>query len=261
MESVMSRTIAEVSKDIETTTEIVNYVLEAVPSSQRPAVQTAMIQASERLPKLLDEMKEAVIPSKLIGLFADGDKTSIDKVAEFLTRENEDGTNNGGIVLDAAQLYRSITDLVEGSYSRDRIFCTTQYSLMIQKISTIAIDLGYREIESPKFKETICPNTAATLAHIRNCLRECRVGDQANIDLLTKALVDAIVRNQIDSKQIPVMIIGVASMEERNAIATLFSRSFDYTFKVGFEPTAQKIVALFKAQKQVDVEEPKKDDE
>jgi hypothetical protein len=249
------RTIAEVSKDIAEVTEVVSQELEGVPYGIRPAVQMQIIQASEKLPKLLQEMKEIVIPSKLVGLFASGDKTSIDKTASFLTEANPDtGKTNGGILLDAAQLYRSVTDLVEPSYSRDRIFCTTQYSLMIQKITHIATDLGYLEIESPKFRETICPDTATTLSHIRNLLRECKVGDQANIDLLTKTVIDGIVRDGIDSKQIPVIVVGVGSVDERNAIATLFSRSTDYVFPVGFTPTVPKIVALFKAQKQADVE-------
>jgi hypothetical protein len=240
----MSRTLAEVSKDVEETTRVVSQEIEAVHYTARPAVQMAMIQASERLPKLLDEMKSIVIPSKLVGLFASGDKTSIDKTAELLTK-------NEGIVLDAAQMYRSVTDLVEPSYSRDRVFCSTQFHLMIQKITSIAIDLGYLEIEAPKHRETTCPDTAATLGHIRRILRECRVGDQANIDLLTKSILDVIVREQIDSQKIPVMVVGVGSVDERNAIATLFNKSIDFTFPKDFDPTVAKIVSLFKEQKKV----------
>jgi hypothetical protein len=242
------RTIKEISNDIEAANDLLTKEVDALPYGVRPALRAQMIQASEKLPQLLDEMKSVVVPSKLVGLFASGDKTSIDKVAEFLTA-------NDGVVIDAAQVYRTITDLVEPSYSRDRIFCTTQYSLLVQGITKIAGDLGYLEIESPKFKETICPDTASTLAHIKNCLRECRVGDQANVDILTKTVIDAIVKNEIDSKQIPVMVIGVTSTEERNAIAVLFSRAVDYVFPTKFEPSAQKIVALFKVQKQVDVDE------
>jgi hypothetical protein len=248
------RTIKEISEEIETTNELLKREVDAVPYGVRPALRGQIIQASERLPKLLDEMKAVIIPSKLIGLFATGDKTSIDKTAEFLTHTDEEGKSNGGVVLDAAQMYRTITDLVEPSYSRDRVFCTTQFSLLIQGITEIGNNLGYQEIEAPKHKETTCPDTAATLAHIRNTLRGCHVGDQANIDLLTKNAIDAIVRDKIDSKQIPVIVIGVASVEERNAIATLFSRSVDFVFPTKFEPTAAKIVAMFKAQKQVDPE-------
>ena len=244
----MQRTIKEISEDIETTNELLKREVDAVPYGVRPALRAQIIQASERLPKLLEEMKAVIVPSKVVGLFATGDKTSIDKTVEFLTQ-------NGGIVLDAAQIYREITDLVEGSYSKDRTFCTTQFSLLVQGITEVGNDLGYLEIEAPKYKETICPDTAATLAHIRNTLRECHVGDQANVDLLTKGLIDAIVRDKIDSKQIPVIVIGVASVEERNTIATLFSRSVDFAFPLKFEPTAAKIVALFKAQKQIDTDE------
>ena len=244
------RTIDQISAEITDTAVIASQEIEKVALGQRPAVQMSMIQASERLPKLLEEMEELAIPSRLVGLFADGDKTSIDKAAKIVTKE-------GGVVLDAAQLYRSVVDLVEPSYSKDRNFCTTQYSLVIQKISQIATDLGYLEIQPPKFKEAICPDTASTLQHVKNCLRECGVGDQATKDLLTKSIVDAIVRNKISSSQIPVMVIGANSVQERNAISVLFSRSVNYTFLPEFVPTVAKVAALFKEQKQKNLEEEK----
>ena len=244
----MSRTIAEVSKDIADTNAIFSQEIEAAPRGQRAAVQMAIIQASERLPKLLDEMKEVIIPGKLIGLFATGDETSLVKVAEFL-KEND------GIVLDASELYRSITDVIEPSYSKERVFCTTQYGLMINKLSDIGHSLGYREIESPKYNERICPDAACTTAHVKLCLRECKVGDQANVDLLTKQAIDVIVRNKIDAKQIPVMVTGVTLADEKNTIATIFSRTIDYNFPKDFTPTVKNITALFKQQKQQDLED------
>jgi hypothetical protein len=237
----MSRTITEISEDISATNKVLHQEIEAVSYGQRPAVQISMTQAAERLPRLLEEIKDAVIPGRLVGLFATGDETALVKVAEFLKA-------NEGIVLDASQMYRTIVDLVEPSYSRDRTFCSTQYHLMIQKVTEIGQNLGYQEIEAPKFKEAICPTTASTMAHIKRMLRDCKVGDQANTDLLTNTVVDAIVKGEIDSTQIPVMVIGVSSVEERNAIARLFNRSIDHTFPKGFDPTVKNITMLFKQQ-------------
>jgi hypothetical protein len=47
------------------------------------------------------------------------------------------------------------------------------------------------------------------------------------------------------------MVVGVGSVDERNAIATLFNKSVDFTFPVNFNPTVAKIVSLFKEQKKV----------
>jgi hypothetical protein len=238
-----TRTIRDIIKDIQNTNSILRKEIESVPYGQRPALQIAMIQASEKLPRLLSEIKQVVVPTRLVGLFASGDETSINKTAAFLV-ENE------GIVLNANKIYQDIASRVEPSYSKDRLFCTTQYSLMVGAISDIGLELGYLEIESPKFKELVCKTFADTVTHIKNTLRECKVGDQANVDLLTNAVVDAIVKEEIDSKQIPVIVTGVTSIEERNAIATIFNKSIDFTFSPDFEPTAEKIVALFKSQSQ-----------
>jgi hypothetical protein len=233
------RTIEQIGNDIKSTNNILKRELEAVPYGQRPAFQIAFIQATERLPKLLDEMKKVVIPHRLLGLFASGDNDTIKNVSKFLI-------NNEGLVIDAAQMYRTIADLVEPSYDKTRNFTTTQYGLMIQGITNIGIELGYAEIEPPKFVEKFCPKPTDTLEHIRTALRNCHVGDQANVQLLTKQIVDGIVKNEIDSPQIPVMVIGTASVEERNVVATLFSHSNDYVFPSNFEPTVPKLVSLFK---------------
>jgi hypothetical protein len=189
----------------------------------------------------------------MIGLFVSGDATAISKVSALLVK-------NEGLVLDAGQMYREIADLVEPSFSNDRVFTTTQYSLFVQGVRKIGENLGYLQIEAPKYRETTCPTSASTIAHIRSMLKECKVGDPANLELLTNSAVDAIIRNKIDSKQIPVMVIGCASTEERNVIATMFARSADFELPAGFEPTVQKIVSMFKAQKQT-AEETKTDED
>lgn len=248
----MSRTLPEISKDIENANALLKTELPAIPFGQRPAMHTAMINAGASLPLLLEELKNEVIPSRLVGLFATGDLTAINETIEFLTKSD-------GISLDANEMYRSIVDLVEPSYGPDRTFSTTQYSLMIRKVSDIGINLGYLEINPPKYSECICPDTLSTMMHVKKMLRSCKVGDQANIDLLTNKVVDVIVTNKISSKFIPVIITGVTSQEEKNAIATLFCQTTDHNFKKDFKPTQKTIQQLFKQQAQENQEQDKKE--
>jgi hypothetical protein len=237
------RTLQEISKDLAEATASATMELDAVPYKNRAAAQTVIIQATEKLPKLLEEIKEVVVPNRLVGLFATGDTESTVRTALFLE-------SNGGVVVDASKIYDDIADLIEPSYSKERIFCTTQYSLLIQGVRALASELGYLEVESPPFKETICKTREDTINHVRTTLRECGVGDMANRDMLSKQIIDTIVRDSVDSKQIPVLIVETSSVEERNAIAALFARSVDYKFAPGFVPTAAKVVSLFKATKQ-----------
>ena len=238
------RTVKEVIKEIAVLRETASMSVENVPWGQRPAFQMSVIQANQKIPELLKELKGICIPGRLIGLFAYGDKEAIEETGAFLI-------DNEGIVLDAEAVYRSVADLVEPSYGPERVFdVAPQMALLVQKISEIGINLGYWQIEAPKFQEAICKDYAATLSHVRNILRECGVGDQANIDILTNEVIDAIVKGVIDSKQIPVLVKGVSSIQEQNAIATMFNKTTTHTFKSNFEPTEKSIVAMFKKEEE-----------
>jgi hypothetical protein len=245
----MIRSTQEIIKEIQNTNAILHQEIESIPYAQRPAVQISMTRAAEKLPVLLDEIKSIVIPYRLVGLFAGGATTAIEEVAALLNK-------NEGLVLDANKLYNDITNTAEASYGCDREFSTTQYNLIVQGISNIAIDLGYLEIIPPKFVNKMCRTWLDTFNLVKDTIREFGVGDQLNVDLFKKQIIDWIVRCQIEAKQIPVLVTGVSEQAEKNQIATLFCRTIDYTFETTFVVNAKNITALF-SKKQVDKTENK----
>lgn len=234
----MIRNIQEIVKEIKNTNAILNQDIENIPYAQRPAVEIAITRAREKLPKLLEEIKQLVIPYRLVGLFATGNENSINEVGQFLAK-------NEGLVLDANKLYNDITALVEPSYGTEREFCTTQYHLMVQAVSSLAVDFGYLEVEPPKFINQMCPTKDDTLKLIKEVVRDCGAGDQINVDLIKKTIIDWVVRCNIEAKQIPVLIVGVTNPVEKNKIATLFCRTIDYNFEANFTVNAKTITALF----------------
>ena len=221
------KTTKEIIENIKKVNKTLHTDIDSVPYGQRPALQGSIIRASEKLPKLLEEIENIIFPNLLVGLFADGDKDSIDQVTTVLNKTE-------GIVLDAEKLYQTIVNLVEPSYGSDRKFCTTQYGLMVQELTAIATDLGYLEIVSPPFIEKVCKTRQDTANHVRECLSVNNVGNQLNVDLLKKEIVDKIVKEEIQSPQIPVMAINVSNHQ--------------YTFKPNFYPTIKNIIAIFKGQ-------------
>jgi hypothetical protein len=235
------RTIKDIIDELRNTKAIIDHEIETIPFTQRQAWQTAVITARAKLPALTQEIKSLVIPKMLVAVFADGDVGSIKTVGSFL-KENE------GLVIDAERMYRSVVERVEPSYSTDRTFCSTQYHLMVQRVVEIAVELGYLEIQPPEFKDQICPTEADTLNYVRELLRNCGVGDQANTDFLGKEIVDTIVAESIDAKQIPVLVTGTSCNQERNRIATLFNTSHAYTFQSDFEPNVRNVTQIFKGQ-------------
>jgi len=235
------RTNKDIIEELRNTKAIVDTEIETIPFSQRQAWRAAVVAAQAKIPDLVKELKDRVIPKTLVAVFADGDQESIRKVSAFLA-------SNEGLALSAQKMYESVVDRVEPSYATDRLFCSTQYHLMVQRLVEIATDLGYLEIQPPRLADKICPTVNDTLNYVRELLRECGVGDQANVDLLSKEIMDTVVAQGIDAKQIPVLVTGVSCVQERNQIATLFNTSFDYTFQPGFEPNVRNVTQIFKGQ-------------
>jgi hypothetical protein len=216
---------------------------EDVPYGHRPALDMAKVAAANRLLELKNEIRLAYIPNRLLGVFAQGDPNTINAVASFMIR-------NGEIVLSAESFYSSLADRVEPSYGVSRIFNTTQYNLLIQAISEIGTELGYQQIEAPKYEEKVCLTKADTINHIKTILRKVHIGDQANLELLTKKLIDIIVNYKIESKNILVLITGTDSVEEQNFLSQLFIKSSNFKFNPTFSVTQKNVVALFKNQLQ-----------
>lgn len=234
------RDIKDIIKDIKLTKKDADIKYDDVPYRARGGYGIKIREAQDKLPLLIDELKQAIIPSKTVAVFATGSKRAIAEVSDFI---NE----NGGVTLNANKLYETVTDAVEATYGTHRTFGVTQFVAMMNELRQISADLNC-EVIQPDFNgnmEIICKDRATTLAHVRGIIKKF-ISDELNRKYLTKTLVDAVLSGSVDNKQIAVLVTGTQSLEDKTVLTSLFSTSIDYNFQPNFIVTKPNIAKIFK---------------
>jgi hypothetical protein len=234
----MSRELKDIIKDIRETEKLACTKEADVPYKNRPGMGIAIRTACERLPTLIEELKATAIPSRLSAVYATGDAAVIAEAAAFLEK-------NGGIVINANEIYNKICADIEPTYDRSRSFNTTQHNIMLRGIREIAQALEYDNLPAPPYKETLCKNDLETLAHIRKVIRSS-IGDEFSKKYLTKALVNAILKLGVDVPRIPILVLDVQSPEEKVNLNTLFTTNIDYKFPPNFIITSKTLSKIYK---------------
>jgi hypothetical protein len=232
------RELKVIYKDIRDTEKLAATKECDVPYKSRPGMMMAVRAACERLPVLLEELQKTVIPNRLAAVYASGDETVISRVAEFIKK-------NGGIVLDANEIYRKIGSSVELTYGSNRTFSTHQHQIMNQGIREIALNLDYRELPCPPYRETICPDMKSTISYIRSCIRGS-IGDSFSKKFLVKSLNEAILKSEIDIPRIPILVVDVQSAEEKANLSPLFTTNTDFDFTPSFTISSKTLSQIFK---------------
>ena len=233
------RSIQEIFQDIKETKKTANLDIETISYNVRPGFMANIVQAKAKLPDLLKELKGVVVPSRLVGLFAKGDTES---VAKFFVE-------NGSLVVDANDMYKFITNSVEETIIGQRLFSDSQYSRLVSELRFICIDQGYKEIPPPAQTEEKVPTYKDTLAVVKRLVRDS-VGDGPALKQMVDKLLDTILTNKMDAKQIAVLVTGITSSEEHAAISALFNRSVDYTFSKGYVPNKVNIQKILKQEEE-----------
>jgi hypothetical protein len=200
----------------------------------RSGIEGQVVTAKRRLPVLREEIAAATFPDRVVGIFGfyedrHGTKAAVD-TGTFLA-------NNGGVILNADAVYREIADLVEPSYSQHRLYNTAQHGLTIQAMKII--------LDVPRYKEAICKDYAATVAHIRT-LMESVPGNDIQARYVRETILEDVIKDGLAGKTIPVLLIGWTTEEAAN-LGKLFKKSVFHTFEAGFEPSQEAVVKILKA--------------
>ncbi len=213
--------------------------IEEVPVRVRPGNLVAKRAAEDELPGLVAAVKAAVIPSRLVAVFAGGDPAGVEALADLLRK-------NGDIVLDAGAFYNDLGAFAEAAMgnSRSREFNTVCFSRMMSALREAAQLFGIKLDRNPEYEEAICRDTAAVVAHVRQLVRGT-YGDVFTVTALSNAIVDAVVKGNLSDKRIPVLILN-ANEEEQPAISQLFSRARAHEFEPGFEATPESVSTIFR---------------
>lgn len=235
------REIKEILKDLRQAEKTASTNLNEVAYSARQGIGMAIRRAQDVLPGLREELKAAIIPSKLNALFAEGPDSIVNKVAEFVESE-------GGIVVDANMLYRKIAKAIEPSYGANRFFSTQQFFVMMREIREVGIELGYRELPAPQADgqaEVLCTDEDKTAMHVRNLIRK-NIGDELSRKYFIHVLTEKVVSKVKNERPVAILVLDVLSAEEKAGLIVLFANSNTYKFPTNFIINKANVAKLFK---------------
>jgi hypothetical protein len=232
------RELKEIIKDLERAKKTSNICLEDIPWKNRGGIQIAMRTATDQMPELIKELTNTLIPSKLIAVYASGSAAIINQVVEFMN-------TNGGIIVDVNDMYRRIVDRVEQTYSHGRVFTTTQHSAIIQVLRQIGTELELPFLDCPKYVETICPNTASTLYHVRQIIRDT-FGDTLNKQYIIYQLIQNVLQQGFEGNRVPILVLNALTVEEKQLLNTLFTVNCSFEFPPDFIVDQKNISKIFK---------------
>lgn len=235
-----TRTVEDILTDLRNTKNRAAQNAGDFPLENRPGHAGAIRAAQDRLPGLVDELGSAAIPSRMVGAVVSGPSDVILAASTLLMEE-------GGVVLDAMELYRQISVPVMASMGRDKMFNTTQYSIMVDKMTEMAGEFGIDYFDSPKLVTKCCPSPESVTNHIRTLL-EGSDNSKFNVGCLRKKMLDSLVSNVVISNLVPVLITN-ATEEDKTWLKPLFNRINSYTFSEDFEVTVPSITKIFSNKK------------
>lgn len=231
------RKASDILEELIAAYETTKIDIENVPISIRPGIEMQRIQAELRIPELRQELTLATVPSRLAGVFVSGNSLKIHEVGFFL-REN------GGIVLNASELWNDITLAIEPSFGHERVFTTGVHFLMTQEIAHQSRRLGTVFPTLPSYVEAFCPTSQDTLHHVRGRVNSV-LGDDLLIRSLKSDIVEAVIEQRLFDGRIPVLIVG-AIEGDKPAISTLFTKTESVEFDSDFKVTKETITKAFK---------------
>ena len=212
------------------------------PIHIRSGIEGQVVTAKRRLPELRKEIQEATFPERVVAIFATcdvpGSKPLVDTEV-FLSQ-------NGGIVLNADDVYREIADLVEPSYSSQRLYNTAQHNLTVQAMKIILERVGGLDImDVPRYKEAICKTYEDTVGHIRSIM-ETVPDNEIQLRHIRDEITFCVIEEGLAGKTVPVLIYNFTEAEVP-ALSKLFKKLIRHTFEADFEPSHDAIVKILKS--------------
>jgi hypothetical protein len=224
---------------IEQAKKLLDLQWEDIPPATRAGFEMAKHQAADSILTLTKELVKETIPGRLIGIFAKGPDAALDALQKLVETQ-------GGIILNANQVYLDFTKEIEPSFGSDTTFKVASFIRLSGLYRTLNEDLGIEGFKSLDYVEMNCPTRLHIEKHVKKIVRNA-CGDALTIKFLTKHIVDTIVRDGLEGKFIPV-VVTQADDTDFSSLSSLFHKTIQLNLTDAKEVTKENI---FKALREV----------
>lgn len=153
----------KLSKELEIVTATANRDIEAMHFSVRPTWAVAIQNAKDRLVVLKALHKEALLQNG-VAIFVEGDKEKVSQVISQMSA-------NGGITVDASELYTRLANEIEPTLSDARTWGVAQTHKLHLGLQEVMSELGLSEMPMPaRDSMPVVKDPAATAAHVKEVI-------------------------------------------------------------------------------------------
>ncbi len=216
----MSKEIVELLKTYLTVKAKADIALIDVDWRVRAGHESAKLKAQRELPSLINRIKSATIPSRLVGVFGEfGNDEVLKNVTEMLV-------DNGGIVVDVNELFVKMAQRLEPSLGASRSFEPNQQAGLQAFVNKMTENLGIEKIRL-NYAQGKVPTFDDLANHCRNILNNSN-GWQLLPEYVSDQIVQKVTLGLLDQEKIPVLVIN-APVDELG-VGHLFTRVTAHNF-------------------------------
>jgi len=234
-----SEAIVKTIEAIRAAREVIAMPVEDVNVKYRAGHGIRVRQAQDELPDLHTALSEVTIPSRLVGVFAEGDAAAIAMASTVV--------KDGGVVVDAAALWRAVAAPVEASMGPQRQWSPVQWRLMMQGVAEEARKQGFTDMAPLPLENEVATDSEADIAAYVAGLVAASP-DIADLQLRTvrSAILEAVIDGDLTAPAVPVLVVG-ATPSETASLRRLFARATIHSFPPGADVFRAALVEILKA--------------
>lgn len=229
--------IGPILRQLNEARKIVDVPREDVPYAVKEGWGLKRRDALDTIQTLKKKLKDLVIPSHLVGLYVTGPNEVLEALSGLI------GTYEG-LSVNANQAYLDIAEELKPTFGSDHMVKLDTFMKLNNLYYGLAKEYELQELPPLQYSETECPKFPDLVDYVKTQIRTA-IGDRLAVKVLTRAILNGILKNELSGKYIPIMVTQ-ASDADKNALNKLFIKTTDLELKTIEEATKETLMKIVK---------------
>ena len=229
--------IAPILKQLKEAKRTVDVAREDVPYSVREGWGLKRREALDTIGTLNKQLKQIVVPGHLIGVYFTGPEDVLAALSTLLLTYD-------GLQVNANQAYIDIAEELKPTFGSDHTVKLDTFMKLNNLYYGLAKEFELQELPPLQYSEVFVAKFGDLVEYVKTQIRGA-VGDELAIKVLTRSLLDGILKRELSGRYIPVMVTQ-ASDADKNAFSKLFIKTTDLEVKTIEEATKETLMKTVK---------------
>ena len=229
--------IVPILKQLKEAKRIVDVPREDVPYQVKEGWGLKRREALDTIQTLNKQLKHIVIPGHLVGVYVTGLQDAVEALGDLIT-------NYDGIFINANQVYLDIAEELKLAFGSDHNVKLDTFMKLTNLYYGLAKEFELQETPPLNYSEVVVPKFKDLVDYVKIQIRGA-VGDSLATNVLTRSILDGILKRELSGRYIPVMVVQ-ASDSDKNAFNKLFIKTTDLEVKTTEEATKETLMRTVK---------------